>query len=228
MVVANDFDESLLGPASRPGFHYMVDSTSGKLVPLPFRRPAWRRLVLHSRLASYLVNNVQILELGRRLDRASGSLPSRPGELEAVADRFVERLAPMAGAPPERILLVLDADRPAIYGGARDAFRPAMERLAARARAAGHPVLDLDPLMATDFARHGRRFEFPTDGHWNAYAHGLVARAILEAVGPSWFGLPVGRAVPRGTSQPASPAAPIGTRSTSKGTRKRTRVKNTA
>lgn len=230
-VVANDLDESLLAPASRPGFHYFRDAASGELVPVPFHRPAWRRLLLESRLACWLLFNLQIQEMPRRLGwSAPAAGPSglqgeeRVATLERLADLLVERLAPAARLPPERILILLDADRPAVYGTTLgpSASTPEWPGLAAhlalRARTAGYRVLELGPAFAVDFARHGRRLEFPTDGHWNAYGHEVVARAILEAVGEDWLGR---RSV-------ASPTAPGGRRRASNGTRKRTRVKKTA
>jgi len=42
----------------------------------------------------------------------------------------------------------------------------------------GYEVVDMDPFFAEAYRRDGRRFEFPRDGHWNGYAHGIVAAAI--------------------------------------------------
>jgi hypothetical protein len=234
-VIANDFDESLSGPTSRSGFHYFADAATGRPVLRPFERPLWRRLLLESRLACYLLNNLQVLEWRHRLARAEvaavgrRSDPARLAELERVADLLVERLAEAARLPPERILILLDADRPAVYGRSDGPLTstpdfPYLARhLAERARAAGYRVSNLGPVFATAFRRHGRRLEFPTDGHWNAEGHELVARAVLEAVGEPWFARPDRPPNPR-----ARPLAATGTSSASKGTRKRTRVKKTA
>jgi hypothetical protein len=44
------------------------------------------------------------------------------------------------------------------------------------------PLLDLSELFAKDYAKHQRAHQFRFDGHWNAYAHSLVAGAIYSFI----------------------------------------------
>jgi len=39
-------------------------------------------------------------------------------------------------------------------------------------------VLDMQPVFIARHARDGARFEFPTDKHWNALGHELVAEQV--------------------------------------------------
>jgi hypothetical protein len=55
-------------------------------------------------------------------------------------------------------------------------------RLISDAKALGFRVIDLEPLFLAAFAANGKMFEYPTDPHWNAYAHGVVAAAVREAL----------------------------------------------
>ena len=91
-----------------------------------------------------------------------------------------------SGLAPERIVLVVDGLRRAIYEpelaeAARASYFGGMrDYLMDRARANGYEVVDMHPLQERSFAERGTRFEFPTDNHWNADGHGLAADAVLE------------------------------------------------
>ena len=47
----------------------------------------------------------------------------------------------------------------------------------------GFVVIDMQPVFEAAYRRDGRRFEFPTDTHWNGHAHGLLAEAARAAIG---------------------------------------------
>jgi hypothetical protein len=84
---------------------------------------------------------------------------------------------------------VIDAMRPQIYGG-DDVMKAAENSYFARmrvalmtaARAKGYVVVDMEPRFREAFAADGKRFEFPTDRHWNAHGHAIAAAAIYEAL----------------------------------------------
>jgi hypothetical protein len=42
----------------------------------------------------------------------------------------------------------------------------------------GYEVIDMQPIFIRKHRADGSRFEHPTDGHWNALGHKLVADAI--------------------------------------------------
>ena len=47
----------------------------------------------------------------------------------------------------------------------------------------GHTIFDLDALFSQDFAKNGEHFEFPTDSHWNACGHQVLADAMTDLFG---------------------------------------------
>jgi hypothetical protein len=49
-----------------------------------------------------------------------------------------------------------------------------------QARRRGYEAIDLDVRFREDFARNGRRFEPPTDGHWNGEGHRVLAEAVED------------------------------------------------
>lgn len=200
VVVGNDFDESLLGYKAAPGLHGFRRTPGGQaeLARTDYAPSALREAIRHSRLALYLVNNLGV-----------GSLPARLGGLFAPRDAFVGQtsarldetrlndslfaieaflaLLPQSfGLPPGDILLVLDAPRPEIYdpqalAAAQASYFGRMRAaLLERARAAGFRVVDMQERFLADYARHGQRFEFPRDGHWNGRGHQVAAEAVLR------------------------------------------------
>jgi hypothetical protein len=201
VVVGNDFDESLLSSGSPDGYHYFQDDGSGalQLVRRDLSYGAVRRLVRRSDFLMYALLNLELPALPARLGQAGGDYagntrraasPQRVTASERVMEEFLNRLPVAAGLSPENILLVLDGVRPDLYDpAARDAATKSYwgvmrGGLLERAGAAGFQVLDMGPVFRIRYDLDGRRFESPSDAHWNGYAHGLVADAVAES--PVW------------------------------------------
>jgi hypothetical protein len=64
-----------------------------------------------------------------------------------------------------------------------------------RAKARGFRVIDTEPHFIAAYAADHQRFEHPTDGHWNAHGHGVVAIAVRDALA-DWPPLAVAPTVP--------------------------------
>jgi hypothetical protein len=105
-------------------------------------------------------------------------------EVEPVFRVFAERLA--VYAQDGRVILVIDADRSALYdqvakdisGDRKDPDRMRLIQLAVEA---GFEVVDLEPLFARHIASSALKLEVsPRDGHWNRIANGIVAQAISD------------------------------------------------
>lgn len=208
VVVGNDFDESLYSHRRRNGVHHLYARADGgldfKLTPLP--EPAlWEHVARHSALVHYMVRNVGvtgITEIFQRLryaDATQGNAkfvgntdaeanPTRLAEGQQVIDWFVEALPNAACLAPRDIVLVVDAMRPEIYdekqlSEARASYFGQMRtRLIARAREKGLTVVDMEPVFRAAYAADKRSFEYPTDGHWNEYAHSVVTMAVRGAL----------------------------------------------
>jgi hypothetical protein len=198
VVVGNDFDESLLRYKRRPGFHYFREEEGGELVLervdyQPGRLRAWAR---RSALLRYLWLNAGILQ-ALRAPAAGGSDaashfgntraaydPERLGASRAAVERFLADLPGCAGLAPERIVLLVDGQRQAIYdpGLAQAAEQSFFGVLRAyfleRARELGYEAVDLHGVFAEQHGRDGSRFEFDSDAHWNARGHELAAHAV--------------------------------------------------
>lgn len=105
-------------------------------------------------------------------------------EVRNVTRALLQELVTLSREAGFRLLLLMDGDRGAIYKGHEVASR-ALELNAMVAHLAGElgiELLDLQQTFRQDFRRHGRRFEFDHDGHWNAYAHRRVAHALHPVV----------------------------------------------
>jgi lysophospholipase L1-like esterase len=77
------------------------------------------------------------------------------------------------------IVFVIDAPRADIYAGTANESVQFLHAITADACAeAGIDLLDLSEDMTEAYSKDGRRFEFDTDGHWNAYGHEFVARTL--------------------------------------------------
>ncbi len=87
-------------------------------------------------------------------------------------DRQVAHRSLVDGARP-------DLDDGSARGlGGRLYFETVRRYLITNALRLGFEVVDMQPIFASDYAAHHSSFAFPTDGHWNGYAHALSAAAI--------------------------------------------------
>lgn len=200
VVVGNDWDESLAEYKVGPGFHHYVEGPGGVLMLRRFDlRPSWRReLVRKSALARYLYFNLQVQErlpaaLGWRqafVDQAhaqeyvgntrAAADKVRLDRSKAVTQAFLRDLVVVAGWAPERVVFVVDgirypSDGPAVQGSY---FVQMRSYFIGEARKAGFEAADMDPHFFARFQADARRFEYPTDGHWNGHAHAVAAEAL--------------------------------------------------
>jgi hypothetical protein len=202
-IVANDFSESLYHRGRSPGFHHFSRQPDGsaELVRVDYEPSFLRRALRRSALVMYLVTNVKVQQvlhltqmiqnLGKKDQRWAANVPytstaEEYADYQWATDRFLERLPTAAGLPPEKIILTLDAVRPEIYDPAQDeaAAQGTWGQMRAyvreRATAMGFVVLDLGTVFRASFERDGRRFEYPSDNHWNGHGHEVVAMAVTS------------------------------------------------
>jgi hypothetical protein len=171
----------------------------------------WRNLINASSLLQYLYRNVQATKIGQNLMEdlttvvscdpnkhrkcgpnrfeANVTADYRPERLDSsqqIVDHFLRDIVQVTGLQRERILFVVDGLRKRIYEGRPRAdgnSYPAemFSYFLAAARAQGFEAIDMHDVFEANFAMHRQRFEFPTDGHWNGYGHGVVADAVAKS-----------------------------------------------
>ena len=102
----------------------------------------------------------------------------------AVISAFLRDLARAVPVSPDRVAIVLThiTSRPLsevdLYTRAWMIWR---RQFALLARAAGHEVIDLEPLLRAEWRRRGGTIDLaPHDGHWPAWAHRICADAIAD------------------------------------------------
>lgn len=193
VVVFNDFEESLTGSGEGFLFH-QVEVNGCEVTERPsagYRPRNWRHLLARSATVRWLFGigrtamarvvdveagpvqgNVRLAELGRKL-----------GAIECATRYLIERLA--SENRGRRLIVVLDAPRPAIYATVL-AVAPQLKRLQAlmgkACLASGCTLVDMEGPFRTEYSRTGERFEFPGDGHWNEKGHRLVAEELRKAI----------------------------------------------
>lgn len=200
--IANDFAESLYHRGRSPGSHHFVrlPDDRAELRRVDYEPTLFRRLARYSALAMYLVLNVKVEQalkadlqnLGATSQRWASNI-QHDGTAEEYADyqwatrTFLDRLPTATGVAPGRIAIAVDGMRDAVYNPAQKAdldksvWGRMRAYMAAEARARGFVVIDMQPVFEAAFRVDGRRFEFPTDTHWNGYAHGLLANATAAS-----------------------------------------------
>ncbi|HKS04795.1 MAG TPA: hypothetical protein VJR92_00655 [Gemmatimonadaceae bacterium] len=202
VIVGNDFDESLSRYRATSGHHQFRETPSG-LVLARNDRPAslGRAVMRRSAVARYAVLNLRVQDALARVkayfakpatqtfvgNTSAEASAARLADSKRVVNTFLQSLPEYSGLAPQRVVFVVDAVRSAIYSPgdsvaiAASYFAIMRSYFVETARAAGFEVIDLQPVFAQHFAREAKRFEFPTDGHWNGMAHGVAATALEQS-----------------------------------------------
>ncbi len=207
-VVGNDFDESLYTHRKRDGLFHLYPQPDGtfdyKLTPLPAPSVV-ERIARHSALSLYLARNVgvsNVINLFRSGETKAATNQSRYyvgntladanatriDEGEKVIAWFVEALPKAACLAAKDIVIMVDAIRSEIYDDAPHRAAPMSyfglmrQRLISEASTRGFKVIDMEPYFRAAYARDHLPFEFPTDGHWNSYAHAIATAAVRETL----------------------------------------------
>ncbi len=204
VIIGNDFDESLLKYKSAPGFHYFATDSNGlmELRLVDYEPSRWlRKTAKKSALVRYLFLTAGIdpekvsamfdsNQAGQQRhfvgNTSADATQDRLRDSKAAVDAFFDKLPKKSGLPPGSILFVVDGMRPDLYTDdaiklARGSYFDLMRTyFIGRATALGYQVIDMQPVFERHYREHGKRFEFPTDAHWNVLGHQLVADEIAK------------------------------------------------
>lgn len=198
-IVGNDFDESYpYYKDGAEGFTYFPEQTDQFDMAeldthfLPLRPSFVGRNLRRSYLARYLVSNCEIRRITANLrttakaDTSNGNIgEERIQTGSAAINHFIRLLPEATGLVPERILLVLDASRQRIYASesnvlSQSYYECMMPELIRKAALAQISTLDMTRPFTLHYGQHKKRFEYPTDGHWNEIGHRVVAESIMD------------------------------------------------
>jgi len=191
VIISNDFDESLLRYKSAPGFYYFKENGKDlELVRKDYKASLFVKLVRHSRLARYLLVNLQIFNLVNRLfgenqeyvaNVAANVDPKRLEDSKRAVDAFLKQLLQMNGVQKEKLLFLVDGIREEIYSEDSNPgsfFHKMRSYFLSRSKDHGIESIDLHEVFEEDYLQSKKRFEFSEDAHWNGYAHGVVSKAV--------------------------------------------------
>ena len=199
LLIHNDFDESFGFKPGRYTSSFLKLKMEGTAVleripPSPYEA-SWLEVLRHSATFRYLYYQRKIqptvirdIIFGKKRTKTYEANVEVDGilanwdQIEAATDYLFGLLVDSAKNQGADLILVMDANRQAIYEGRPGADvggAGKLNRLASRlAKAHGIQFLDLDSAFRTDWLQNKKRFEFPDDNHWNLRGHREAARAI--------------------------------------------------
>ena len=192
VITSNDFDESICEYRINLGAWCFNDNFKLKFVPFE-GHGLIRKIAQNSAFLRYIVFNLNIdWRLFIRTDDGVNNIDKYAGNTERIKSKvlvdsskkviesFFEFIKKMK--LNDKVTLIVDTDRQDIYGQkyTDSYFRDMRSFLKKMAVINQVTIIDLEEVFMEDFNNYGKRFEFPTDGHWNKRAHRLAAEAYLN------------------------------------------------
>ncbi len=199
-IVSNDFDESLPQYKNKPRFHYFVPDENGDLKPQligEYKPSVLKGLIAHSALVRYFYFHMNLADTYNKIlfkkrnaeqvdfvsNVAADASQQKIDDSKKAIDAFLDLLPDYAGLPKDKIILIIDGIRTDIYAGTDNSesyFGQMRAAMIDGARARGYTIIDMHPVFEKHYADHHQKFEFTQDAHWNALAHELAAREIMQ------------------------------------------------
>lgn len=196
VIVGNDFDESLCEVRIKQGT-WCFDKNNN-LIFNPFEGYSIKRsLIRKLAFARYLVFNIGIewRPIAKKIgindeamsaDRQFAGNTSRykPNEIKnqslKVVEKFFEELENLE--IEDKTTLIINADHDDIYNDEKTQsfFRDMRGNLIKMAENKNVKYIDMEPIFKKNYKIENKKFDFPTDGHWNEHAHYLAAKAYLN------------------------------------------------
>lgn len=199
VIIANDYDESLIQYKQAPGLHYFSRQPNEQytIKRIDYSPSLATELLRRSKLAMYLVTNLQAqhaLQLFTNDNNSQefvGQTSASTDETRVIlskeaVDFFLYSLPEYAGLPPEDIIFIVDGLRPHLYSKAmrdkkKSSYAAVMNSyFIEKATQLGFDAIDLEPVFIKAYKAKKKKFEYEQDGHWNDLAHGLVSDVILK------------------------------------------------
>ena len=202
VIIGNDFDESLLKYKSAGGLHYFKENGDDlELVRVDYTPNPLARFITHSKVAMYLLTNIQIQNHLKRLftrfsaaetdtfvgQTNASTAPQRLTDSKKAVDTFFKLLPEAAGLAPKDICLVVDGIRPNLYDPSDLAkttdsyFSVLREYFIDQAGKDEYLTIDLQPIFIDNYKTQGQKFEFEKDGHWNSHGHDIFFQAVKKS-----------------------------------------------
>jgi hypothetical protein len=200
LVISNDYQEALYKYEQSPAFHYLKERADGgfDLVRIDYEPDLLRRIARRSAMFMYMAVNVRAYAAASRLFRGQpaghyvanmpAQLPEdRIKDMKRGVDAYLDQFADRAGVDRSHILFVVDGLRTNIYDAnlmkevAGSMAQVMNAYFVAEARARGYEVIDMMPIFIEQYARDGRKFEFPLNTHLNGHGHEIISRAVIAS-----------------------------------------------
>lgn len=194
-VVHNDFEDSL-ATAGRAMFHSLgrAGDSYEEVTPEAYRPSLFRRIIGHFAIARYLNVNLKVQDMvliygswrKNQHQQFEANIPAAKmdlKEMRELVNYLFKKYLHEVDNDGERIVIVLDSPREPIYKGTHPETTTAFEynKLTAKiCRDLALYCLDLTDPFFSDFQQNRRRFNSEIDGHWNAYGHEVVAKAMED------------------------------------------------
>jgi len=207
VLVHNDFSESYrFSPGVYTSSFLKIkldgETVAGETPPKAYR-PPWYSFIRESATWRYLAyrQKVQFQTLRNIISRPGNNaqpkyqanidvstLDDRSLQDEVVTDYIFRQAREITGRIGAELLIVMDGDRSSIYNhvDSRQLYESGSLRLNAMAKSVAQKYnihfIDLHPVFQEDYSINQKRLSFQNDGHWNAYAHELVANVIFDYI----------------------------------------------
>ena len=205
-LVHNDFDESY---EFKPGVYTSAfmklrlenDIVAKEVDPIPYDKPwynwiresaTWRYLAYRQKVRFQALRNILLgnNKNGKHQANIDVSIVEKKAKNNQIITDYVFRnIKNICDKNDISLLILMDGDRGSIYKNIEanqlyDNGVLRLNRMATNvAKKYNIEFLDLHNVFEEDYSKNTKLFNFANDAHWNSYAHGLVADAVVRYIG---------------------------------------------
>lgn len=209
-IISNDFDESFPDFKNIKAGSFF--DKNGDFIYFPyqssFKYHLKKNLFANSHLLRYLFINIELKNLFYQFPlciflenkclsssdfRANIIENSDSIDLERIdigykaTDIFIEKILQLRPSLEEkrRTIFVINSDNEDIYSNGKSKsiyFEIQRKYFIKKATSEGFSFINLNDFFKEDFKNKNKKFNFKNDGHWNKYAHRLIADLLLNKI----------------------------------------------
>lgn len=203
VIIGNDFDESLYKYNPSSGYRFVFKNEKLINKRFDYEPSLLKKVIRNFALPRYFVFNLKgreklqqifsrtVSDYNEDLVFAGNTHRYKSDEVvkesKKVVNHFLKAVIEISQLDSKKILFIVDGIRPSLYfpdilkKDKKSYFGIMRDYFINEATLNNFSLIDMQPIMVSEFKNKNQKFEFTDDFHWNEIGHSIVAEAIINS-----------------------------------------------